>query len=236
MRHDDHRSIRRDNAADDNADDGYGGVGYDSVDHGRVEAAPIRPAGPRHAPVDQADLEPAALEPDVDPDAGERVLEEHPDPPHPASRYDAGTGQGTVTGPPYDVEVQERPILDGSTESAESEASVPNPYRGLSDPARVFRQPAVNSTNTRRWLTASVIAVVVVSTLLLLLARWDPVWCGVGIVVAVLAFAAMILVRASKIERPARLRLEAILMAVLWLVPLAIILTVMIGHRGEIWG
>ena len=209
MRHDDRDDARRDS----------------------TEVNPIRSAAPRHAPREEGDLEP-----DVDPDAGERVLEEHPDPPHPASRYDAGTGQGTVTGPPYGAALQERPILDGSTESAESEASVPNPYRGVSDPARVFRQPSVNSTGTRRWLNASIVAVVVVSALLLLLARWDPVWCGIGLVVAVLAFAAMILVRASKIERPTRLRLEAILMAILWLVPLAIILTVMIGHSDEIWG
>ena len=175
------------------------------------------------------------LEPEIDPDAAEREPEERPDPPHEASRFDAGTGQGTVEGPPYDAELQERPILDGSTQSPEAEASVPNPYRGQSDPALIQLQPALNTTSTRRWFFASVVAFLLLSVALILLMKWDPVWCTVGVGVGVLALIGMAVVRASKIRRPARLRLDALLMAVLWLVPLAIILTVLLTHADEIW-
>ena len=35
--------------------------------------------------------DPEAIEPEVDPDAGQRVFEERPDPAHGPSRFDAGT-------------------------------------------------------------------------------------------------------------------------------------------------
>ncbi len=64
---------------------------------------------------------------------------EHHDQPHEADRFDAGTGQGTVSEHP-DTPTQDRPVLDGSTESAESEASTPNARKGLEDPG-LIRHP-----------------------------------------------------------------------------------------------
>lgn len=172
----------------------------------------------------------------LDPDDKERQLEERPDPPHPASRFDAGTGQGTVRGPSHAEQFQDRPILDGSTQSPEAEASVPNPYRGQSDPATVGRQPALNSTKTDRWLISSTVAAVVVTVVLLLLARFDPVWSGVGIVAAVVGLVAMLVVRLSGARRTASLRLMAALMVFTWAVPLAVIISIMIGRSDRIWG
>lgn len=174
------------------------------------------------------------VEPAMDPDSGERVRAERADPPHGPSRLDAGTGQGTVTGPPH-TEFQERPILDGSTQSAEAEASVPNPYRGQSDPAGIHRQPALNSTNTNRWLFAAIVAYVILGAALVALARWDAVWCGIGLAVGLLGLLGMLVVRASGLRRPARLRVDAVLLTVIWLVPLAVILSVMIGRSDQIW-
>lgn len=66
-------------------------------------------------------------------------------------------GEDPAPGPPYEYELQERPILDGSTMSPEAEASVPNPSRGETDPAAMHRQPALHTTNTNRLLFASTI-------------------------------------------------------------------------------
>lgn len=176
-----------------------------------------------------------AIEPEVDPDSKERLAEERPDPPHAATHFDAGTGQGTVDGPPYDSPLQERPILDGSTMNEAAEATVPNPYRGQADPAAIKRQPALNSTSTNRWLFASIVAVVVVTVVLLLLFPWNPLWCGIGIVVALLGVLLMLVVRASRMRLRARLRTEAVLLASVWLVPLAIIVGVLITSADEIW-
>lgn len=180
--------------------------------------------------------DPEAIEPEVDPDAGQRVFEERPDPAHGPSRFDAGTGQGTVGAPPYEYELQERPILDGSTMSPEAEASVPNPYRGETDPAAMHRQPALHTTNTNRWLFASTAAGVIVTVVLLLLLPWSPVWCTVGIAVALIGLLLMLGVRASGLRRPARLWVDAVLLAIIWLVPLAIIITVLLTSADDIWG
>jgi len=59
--------------------------------------------------------------------------------PHPATRYDAGNGQGTVHRWPQGA-TQDRPILDGSTQSAVAEREVENPWRGLEDPG-LIRHP-----------------------------------------------------------------------------------------------
>lgn len=174
-------------------------------------------------------------EPPLDPDSKERLLEESPELPHAASRFDAGTGQGTVSGPSKDQAFQDRPILDGSTQGPAAEASVPNPHRGQSDPATIGRQPALNSTKTDRWLISSTLAAAVV-TAVLLLAQFDPVWSGVGIVVALVGLLAMLVVRISKLGRRPRLRTMAVLLAVTWLVPLAVIITIMIGRADQIWG
>lgn len=175
-------------------------------------------------------------EPPLDPDSKERLLEESPELPHPASRFDAGTGQGTVSGPSKDQAFQDRPILDGSTQDPAAEASVPNPHRGQSDPATIGRQPALNSTKTDRWLISSTVAAALVTAVLLLLAQFDPVWSGVGIVVALVGLLAMLVVRISKLGRRPRLRTMAVLLAVTWLVPLAVIITIMIGRADQIWG
>lgn len=60
----------------------------------------------------------------------------HGEKPHPASRTDAGNGQGTVSGPPHG-ETQDRPVLDGSTQSREAEREVDNPWRGVYNPELV---------------------------------------------------------------------------------------------------
>lgn len=193
----------------------------------------------RHSEDPRFDLEAAHddenIEPAVDPDSQERLAEEIPEPPHTASRFDAGTGQGTVTGPDYGEALQERPILDGSTQNDFTESTVPNPHRGQVDPAAVHHQPALNSTSTNRWLIASTIAAVIVSGVLLLLLRFDPLWCGIGIIVALVGLLLVLGVRMSRIGRRARLRIEAVLLAIIWLVPLAIIVSVLVASADEIW-
>lgn len=171
----------------------------------------------------------------VDPDSDKRLAEELPQPAHGASRFDAGTGQGTVSGPPHDGLFQERPILDGSTQGPLTEATVPNPSRGQADPAGIIRQPALNSTHSTRWLASSLVAVVILTVVMLLLLQWSPLWCGLGIAFILLATLAMLIVRASSMSRRMRLRLEAVLHWLIWLVPLVIIISVLIGHRDDIW-
>jgi len=178
---------------------------------------------------------PADIEPEVNPDSLKRQHERLPDASHAATHFDAGTGQGTVTGPPHDGPLQERPILDGSTQDKVAEASVPNPNRGESDPAQMKNQPALNSTNTNRWLFAAVTAATIMTITLLLLMPWNPVWCGIGITVALVGVLAMLAIRASRIGVRARLRIDAMLMAIVWLVPLAIFIAVLLTSADAIW-
>lgn len=175
------------------------------------------------------------IEPQVDPDSNDRMAEERPEPPHEPSHFDAGNGQGTVTGPPYDEQFQERPILDGSTQNDHAEAAVPNPYRGMSDPAMIKRQPALNKAKSSRWLIASAIAAAVISVVLLALAPWSPLWSGVGVLIAVGGLLLMLVIRASKIKPKVRLRLEALLLGIVWAVPLAIALSILFTSADEIW-
>lgn len=56
------------------------------------------------------------------------------EPPHAASRYDAGTGQGTISEIPSGKTL-DHPVLDGSTESRVAQSSTQNPFRGHRDPA-----------------------------------------------------------------------------------------------------
>lgn len=184
----------------------------------------------KHAAEEREPVEPA-----VDPDSKERLNEEILDPPHEATRFEAPNGQGTSDGPPYDQEFQERPVLDGASQSPEAEASVPNPYRGQADPARMTRQPALNSTSTDRWLIASSVAGTILIVLLLLLIRWNPFWCAVGVVFTLIALVAMLGLRLTGIGRKARLRIDAVLMALIWLVPLTIAISVVAGSAHEIW-
>lgn len=180
--------------------------------------------------------EPDTIEPAVNPDSPRREHEQMPEPPHPATHFDAGTGQGTVTGPPHDSPLQERPILDGSTQNYVAEATVPNPNRGENDPAQMKHQPALNATNTNRWLFAAVTAAAIMTIVLLLLMPWSPVWCGIGITVALVGVLAMLTVRASRIGRTGRLRIDAVLLAIVWLVPLAIFIFVLLTSAASIWG
>lgn len=180
--------------------------------------------------------DPEPVEPEINPDSYRWVERERPEPAHRATRFDAGTGQGTVSGPPYEYELQERPILDGSTMGPVTEASVPNPYRGQADPSAMHSQPALHTTNTNRWLFASVGAGAIVTTVLLLLLPWSPVWCSAGVAVTLVSLLLVLTVRASRLRRPARLRVEAALLWVIWLVPLAIIVTVLLTSTGEMWG
>jgi len=170
-----------------------------------------------------------------DADSGERLAEEILEKPHEATRFSAPNGMGTSHGAPHDIKFLERPILDGASQSRISEASVPNPYRGKADPATVAEQPALTSARTSRWLIAACIAATVVTVLLLLLARWNPVWCGVGIVFALVGLLLMLVVRASGLERRRRLRLEATLMGAIWIVPLAIFVAVLGTSADRIW-
>lgn len=62
--------------------------------------------------------------------AGRRTHES----PHEASRFDAGTGQGTVSKLPGGKTL-DHPVLDGATESGEAQRATLNPYRGRRDPA-----------------------------------------------------------------------------------------------------
>lgn len=174
-------------------------------------------------------------DPSVDADSEERLAEEVLDPPHGPSRFEAPNGQGTSDGPPYEQELQERPVLDGATQSPEAEASVPNPYRGVADPARITRQPALHSTKPDRWLIAGVIAGTILVVFLLVIASWDPFWCGLGVIFALVMLLAMLGTRASRLERGAKLRVEAVLMAFLCIVPLAIGISVLVSHAREIW-
>jgi len=61
----------------------------------------------------------------------------HVEQPRAASHDDPGNGQGMVhrwaEGP-----TQDRPILDGSRQSAEAEREVDNPWRGIDDPGLIF--------------------------------------------------------------------------------------------------
>lgn len=54
--------------------------------------------------------------------------------PHPASRFDAGTGQGTLFRMPKGEKL-EHPVLDGATESRKAQRATENPFRGHRDPA-----------------------------------------------------------------------------------------------------
>lgn len=171
----------------------------------------------------------------MDPDSRRRLAEEITEAPHKATRYDAGTGQGTSHGPPRGVAFQDRPVLDGSTQSYVVEHSVPNPTRGEDDPQSVTHQPALTSASTNRWMFASVVAAVLVVTALFLLYQWSPVWCTVGITVAMVGLLLMLAVRLSPLRLKSRLRVDAAIMAMIWLVPLVIIVTVMLVNADQIW-
>lgn len=175
------------------------------------------------------------VEPAIDADSPERLDEEILEVPHEATHFDAGTGGGTVSGVNDDAATQDRPLLDGSTMSPITERTVPNPYRGVEDPATITRQPALNSTSTNRWLFSGVVATALMSLVLLLLAQYNPLPTSIAIVIALAAMLLMLLVRLTGIETKLRLRFDAILLAVIWLVPLSVIVTTLITYRDLIW-
>lgn len=58
------------------------------------------------------------------------------DPPRPESRYDSGSGNGTIMRWPPGKTL-EHPILDGATQSRHAEHDVENPWRGVDDPGLI---------------------------------------------------------------------------------------------------
>lgn len=74
-------------------------------------------------------------------------IQSSPDEVRDSDHHDAGDGQGTVSGPPAG-EVQDRPVLDGSTMSDEAERSVDNPRRGMEDPGLVRHAETGEKTPT----------------------------------------------------------------------------------------
>lgn len=176
------------------------------------------------------------VEPVIDSDSPQRVAEERPEAPHKPTRFDAGTGQGTEHPPRHEGKFQERPILDGSTQNYRSEATVPNPSRGQADPATVTKQPALNSIRTDRWLISGCIATIIVTVVLLALAQWSPVLCISGVLFAVACLIGMILVRVSRMGLKLRLRVDALLLAAIWLASLTVFIIVLTTSADEIWG
>lgn len=82
----------------------------------------------------------------------ERYLTKHDhfvDPPRPASRFDSGSGNGTIMRWPPGKTL-EHPILDGATQSREAEHDVENPWRGVSDPGLIVHPWRVR-THKHRW-------------------------------------------------------------------------------------
>ena len=174
-------------------------------------------------------------EPVIAPDSKRLLENELHDRPHAASRFEASDGAGTVSGPPRGERLQEHPVLDGSTESAEAEASTPNPTRGMSDPAMVSRQPSLTSSGTNRWLLAGNVAAVLMVTVLLLLARFAPLLTGIGIVATLVLLMLMLVVRARSVRLGTKLKEEALLLWLLWVVPLAIVGVVLFQSAAVIW-
>lgn len=144
------------------------------------------------------------------------------DPVHEESTLEASNGLGTSQGPPLDGGELNHPILDGSTQSDLAEATVENPHRGQIDPALITRQPALNRTSSTRWIIAAAVALIVVSGVLIALFEWNPLWSAIGIAFALFCFIAMIVMRQVDMTQRARLRTDAILLGLLWVVPLAI--------------
>ncbi|WP_427870365.1 hypothetical protein [Leucobacter luti] len=208
-------------------------VEFPGREGGPSPSAHPAPATPIPAPLVAPTQTP--IEPPVDTDSVSLLATEQHDKPHEATRFDAGTGQGTVHEFPRGAKAQERPILDGSTESRAAEASTPNPNRGEADPALVTHQPALTSANSMRWITSALVAAVVLITALLILAQWDPVWSGVGVTVVFIGLLAMHAVRLTRFGQRARLRIDAALMAIICLVPIAIIVTAVLSYANRVW-
>lgn len=117
-------------------------------------------------------------------------------------------------------------VLEGADLSPSEEARVANPYRGMVDPAVVRKQPALNFTSSTRFLIAGVVAAAVVSAVLLALFAWNAAWATFGIAFAITALAVMWILRAVDMQQKMRLRTDALLLAAIWTVPLAIAFTI----------
>lgn len=141
------------------------------------------------------------------------------EPPRQPSRFDAGTGQGTSSGPPDDVEFQDRPVLDGSTLSDASEAQVRNPHRGQADPGSETKQEPLNTGSSLIWLIAANLAAVALTAWLLFLFPWNPVLSSVGVLFVILGLVAMLIIRRLRMRRQRKLRVEALILLVIWIVP-----------------
>lgn len=143
--------------------------------------------------------------------------------PHEASRFDAGTGQGTHTGSTWGEELQEHPILDGATESAIVEEQTTNDYKGGGEPSAVYSQPALTSASSSRWLLAGIVSAILIAIPLVWLLQFNAVISGIGMVVVLILLLAMVFVR-KRVVRPDRrkgLTSEAFLLVLMWIVGIA---------------
>lgn len=159
----------------------------------------------------------------------------NPDPVRPPSRFDAGSGQGTVTGNPFKgMKYQEHPLLDGSTMSHEAEALVVNPHRGEESPARELKQEALTTASTTRYLMSGIVAAILITVALLFLLQWEPVLSGIGILVVLFGLFAMLIVRGTHRSRPTRLRIEASILTVMWVAPITLGIIALVRSLDEI--
>jgi len=159
----------------------------------------------------------------------------NPDPVRPPSRFDAGSGQGTATGNPFKgLKYQEHPLLDGSTMSHEAEALVVNPHRGEENPARELRQQALTTASTTRYLMSGIVAAILITAALLFLLQWEPVLSGIGILVVLFGLLGMLIVRGIHRPRPTRLRIEATILTVMWIVPITLGIIALVRSLDEI--
>ncbi|MGO1539029.1 MAG: hypothetical protein ACTHZ9_09385 [Leucobacter sp.] len=69
----------------------------------------------------------------------ETIAQNTPDTVHGATEHSASNGKGTVNGPPRG-KTQDRPILDGASETYEVDPEPGNPWRGVENP-QLTRRP-----------------------------------------------------------------------------------------------
>lgn len=67
--------------------------------------------------------------------------------PREESKFDSGSGQGTIDRWPPG-KTMEHPILDGATSAPQAEHDVENPWRGLDDPALIVHP---ERSRRRKW-------------------------------------------------------------------------------------
>lgn len=153
------------------------------------------------------------------------------EPPHHSDRFDAGTGQGTVKGFGWGEELQERSVLDGSSEVPRVEVRGHHGrHAGGGEPDAFYGQPSLNTASSKQWLIAGVVSAVVVSVALLWLLQWSPLLCGIALVAVMLLLLAMVFVRKRVVlnSRPRGLHIESVLLVLIWAIPIVTIIIVLI--------